>query len=399
MEDFQKTTVQPKPGVSILAVILFFIIFVPTAFSLDINKVSLYLLIPILFLYSVTKNPKLIINYKPIFYLLILYFWSLITIIMSVDMALSLRQIRQITGVFLLCYIIIRFCFVNPKYIYIFYLLYIIRFIYIFYYAQQHDLFVPTERFNIDELNANEFGYFGFFSIISAFTIWQSVKNNLLKLFLFLFFVLCLALSVIACFYAASRAGMIMSILTAAFLVFIHYFYPLSKKTFYGSILLIIIAMTVVPIMTYYYHGSILETRFQIESLEDESRYGLMLLALEAGFKNPIFGVGPGNFILYSGVYAGFSHCSYTELLANNGLVALGLFISILYYFYNKNRKLYSLGNNSRKNAMFFYGFIFFYCLYNFFYVFYLNLFMMGFLYLGLAHLETSISTEEKQEL
>jgi hypothetical protein len=223
MEDLQQTTTQTSKGLSLFVLILFFIIFVPSTFNKAVTSVSLYALIPALFLYSVTTNPKFILSYKPIIYLLLLYFWSLITMIGAADIALSLRQIRQITGVFFLCCIFIRFCFVNPKYIYVFYLLYIVRFIYIFYYAYTHDLFQPAERFNIDEINSNEFGYFGFFSIVSAFFLWQSVQHNLLKIFLVVIFVLCLALSVMSCFYAASRAGIAFSLFIAVFLIFIFF--------------------------------------------------------------------------------------------------------------------------------------------------------------------------------
>lgn len=395
MVDLQLNKTQANSRVNILVLVVFFIIFVPSAYSPGINKVSLYVLIPILFLYSVFIDSKLILSYKPIFYLLLIYFWSLLTMTMSVDMALSLREIRQITGVFLLCSIFIHFCFVNPKYIYVFYLLYIIRFFYIFYYAYSHDLFQPEERFNLEELNSNEFGYFGFFSIVSAFFLWRSVQHILLRIFLFFLFLLCMSLSVLSCFYAASRAGMALSLSTAAILMFVYYFYPLSKKSLYGIILLIIIVMTLVPVLTFYYQGSILESRFQIESLKNDSRIGLIFQALEVGYQNPVFGVGPGNFVKYSGVYETFSHCSYTELLANNGIVALGLFISILYFFYKKNRQLYLKGHDSRKIAMFFYGIFLLYCIYNLFYGFYLNLFMMGFFYVLLVHLEESLNHAE----
>lgn len=389
MEDLT-LKIQTKQRVSILAVILLFIIFVPSTFSMAFTQVSLYILIPLLFLFSVITNPRLILNYKPIIYLILLYFWSVITLTMSRDMSYSLREIRQITGVLLMCCVIIYFCFVNPKFIYVFYLLFIARFIYIFYHAYTNNLFNPYERFNIEQINANEFGYYGFFSIFSAFFLWQSARHKLLKTFLFVLFILCLVLSVLSCFYAASRAGMAFSLLTAAGLLLIYYFYPLSKRTVYGIIILIIAGMTLVPVLSYNYQGSILQRRFQIQDIESESRYSLIVKALEVGYQNPVLGVGPGNFRLYT-VNNAFSHCSYTELFANNGIIALGLFIAILYYYFKKNKKLFYDEHSDQKNAIYFYCFIAIYALYNLFYVFYLNLFMLGFFFLVLAHLEITI--------
>ena len=132
---FLHTKTQTNGNINLFAVILFFIIFIPTAFNPAINSISLYVLIPILFIYSVIKNPKLILNYKPLIYLLLLLGWSLITMTMSEDLELSLGEVKQITGVFFLCYIFVHFSFANAKYIIVFYFLYVIRFIYIFYYA------------------------------------------------------------------------------------------------------------------------------------------------------------------------------------------------------------------------------------------------------------------------
>lgn len=311
----------------------------------------------------------------------------------SVDMNLSIGEIKQLVGVFLLCYIFVHFCFTSTKYIYIFYVLYILKLLVIFYYSYNHGLMETVERFNLKELNANMFGYFGFFAIISAFFLWQSDKHILsIRILLFSLFFVTVSLSILSCFYAASRAGIVITSITSICLLILYYFYPFSKKSFSGILLFILISITLVPILLHNYEGSIMQERMQMNSLDDEPRIYLAMKAIDIGFNNPLFGVGPGNFILYSGF--GFSHSTYTELLANNGIVALFIFISIFYYFLKKNRQYYLMGKSYRKRALYFYLFIFLYSVYNLFYGFHIQLFMMGFFYLVLIHLEKSISRE-----
>lgn len=398
MEDSRPTTTQVNSGVNILAIIVFFIIFIPSSFHPVINSISLYILIPILFLYSVIKNPRLIVNYKPLTYLLLLFCWSLITMIKSKDLGISLREIRQLVGVFFLCCIFVRYCFVNPKYIYIFYILYILKFFTLFYYGYTHGLLVTDKRFSLEELNANMFGYFGFFSVVSAFFLWQSLQHNfLLKISSFVLFWLCLSLSVVTCFYAASRAGIAISVLMATSLIAIYFFYPFSKKAIIGIILLIAISVAIIPVLDFYYEGSILERRFQIESVQNESRYVLAKRAIVVGFQNPMFGVGPGNYRLYN-LDTKLSHSSYTELFANNGIIALIIFLSLLYYFYKRNRYLFSSVKNCIKDAMYFLSYLILFALYNVFYPFYLQLFLMGFFYIVMVHMEIFIISKEIPE-
>jgi O-Antigen ligase len=395
MLDLVPIKTQINSRVNILTLIIFFIIFVPSSFHPIFESISLYLLIPLLFLYSLIKYPKLILNYRPLFYLFLIFCWSLITIIKSENLDISLSEIRTLVGVFMLCYIFVYYCSVNTKYIYVFYLLYILKFFTALYFAYSHNLFASDEAFfNIKELNANEFGYFGFFSIVSAFFLWQRVNHNLIvKLTFLVIFGLCLSFSVVSCFLAASRAGIAISILTSTILIIIYFFYPLSKKALWGIILLIIIGMSIVSVLNSYYHGSILESRFNIESVQNESRYNLIMRAFEVGCQNPVFGVGPGNYELYSGTML-FSHSTYMELFANNGIFALLLFISILYYFFKKNIQLYSLGEYRHKNALYFFCFILIYSAYNFFYVFHTSLFMMGFFYIVYVHMDISFDQE-----
>jgi O-antigen ligase len=383
---------------NIFFIILFFLIIVPSSFHPIINSISLYVLIPSLFLYSVIIDFRLILYYKPIIFLLLIYCWSFLTIISSKDLNISLREIKQITGVLLLCCIFIRFCLINPKYIIIIYLFYILKFFTAFYYAYQNNLFLTGERLNSEEINANTFGYYGFNSIVSSFFLWQNFQNQIkvkfiIRFSLFVLFLSSVFCSVVACFYAASRAGIILTLLMASFLVLLRYLYPFSVKKIYTLILILILSIILFLTLKSYFETSLLKERFQIETMKDESRYLLFVKGIEVGCQNPIFGVGPGNFILYNNDLQ-FSHSTFTELFANNGIVSLFLFIALLKYFYNKNKLIYARGNIYRRIALYFFAFLILFIVYNLFYTFHLELFLMGFFYIVLATMENILVNE-----
>lgn len=395
MEDYELKNTTIHSPLNVFTLLVLFVIFLPSTFNTTINSISLYILIPGLFLYSIINSPKLLINYKPIIFFIVLLGWSVLTMIKSVDMTISLQEIKLLAGVLMLCYIFVDHCISNTRYIHILYFLYILKFFSLFYYGYTHGLETEDERFNLEELNANMFGYFGFLAVISSFFIWQNAKSgSAYKTLLLIFFLVCSITSIISNFYAASRAGVLMSIMVIFLLLIIHFFYPLSKKAVSGFIVLLIIIFAVVPIAITFYEGSILELRFRITNFQNEVRYYLLKRAIEVGADNPIFGVGPGNYRLYNTRSLG-SHSSFTELFANNGVIGLLIYLSLLYYFFIRIRNLYSLNKESRKTALYFLTFFMMFTLYNFFYPFYLQLFLTGFLFISMTHLEIIITARE----
>jgi len=398
-EDTHTTLAHSGNKVNIFIVLLLFVVFVPSSFIPVANSISLTYIVPLLFLYSFIKSPRLALQYRPLLLYAFLLAWSIITTVKARDVSRSREEIEDMIGVLVFSYIIIQFSFQNRNYLYVFYALYILKFLAIIYFARTLGLgYGETDtRFGAEELNANMFGYYGFFAIVSALFLWQQTKLRApFKQLLFILFLICIFVSIGACFYSASRAGIAISIITAALFISIYFFYPLSKRIIIGILLVTVTISVVLPFLSSYYQGSFLESRIQIVSIEDETRYGLIEKAFQVGLKNPIFGVGPGNFILHSGKMH-YSHTTYLELWANNGFLGVILYVLILLYFIRRSLLLGSYGSIHRKTALYFFGFIGVFAVYNLFYVFHINPYLMGFLFVVLVNLETSLDLSEEE--
>jgi len=371
-------------------VFIFFIIFVVSVISNPVNKIALYILIPCLFVYSFLQNPRLILNFKPLFYFFVYILWSIITTIKSVNFKSSLSEIWLLLSIFVFSYIIVEFSTRNIKYVYIFYWLYVLKFWTLMYKGYTLGFSLNSEeRFSDEMLNANLFGYLGFFAVVSSFFIWK-VKlypNKKSKNIHFWIFSICTLGSVTASFIAASRAGIILTVFAFSLFLVFNYLYPFSKKTIANVIVLSTIIFLLTPFVLNVYSGSTMETRFQIENIDEESRFKLIVEALNVGLENPFFGVGSGNFIFYEPTQH-YSHSTYFEVFANNGFLGLGLFLYLLYYYWKKNKILFKLvRNDNKRTAWYFLIFLVTFGIYNFFYVFHTSLFLMSFFFLVSIHL------------
>lgn len=399
MSETYRTEIGEHKRISILVTVFLFVLFVPSSFHPLINAISLYAVIPCFFLYFAILSPLKILIYKPLLYFGLLICWSFITIVKSEDLLTSSKEMRELIGVFLLCFIFVRFCFDNPRYTMILFSLYICKFFTIVYFGYKHGLLTSEERFDIEEIDANSFGYYGFFAIVSSFFIWKESMSRtkilpIIRVSFFILFIICVALSLFTCFVAASRAGIIMSIVITVMFFSIKYFYPISKRTVFFVIIFSVFAIVLFPVLSKVYEGSILNRRFEIESLRDETRYGLFVRAVEVGIQNPILGVGPGNFYLHTG-YRNFSHSTYSELFANNGILALSLFLMMLHYSFKRTFFLASIGSTQSKDAFYFFCFFLVYSFYNMFYGFHTKLFLLGFFFVVLLKLETEINNKD----
>lgn len=382
--------------IHILPTILFSLVFVISVIFTFINKISLYLIIPSLFIYSFIKDPRLAFKFKPLKLFLVYILWSLITTVASINLSRSINELVLITSIFTLSYILVYFSIYNRKYIYLFYILYIFRFFALLYKSYTlgfYSIEIESERFNASEINANMLGYFGYFAIISSFFLLNfSFKkfdfSNKRKIYLLLFIIVALC-ALIGVFYAASRGGMLIILTTFILLLTFRYIYPFSRKTIISIIVITIIIGFILPKGIKYYNGSYLEKRFSsVVELKEETRVQLLERALEIGKKEPFFGVGPGNFLLYTHT-GNNSHSTFFEILANNGFIGLLIFINIIIYYAEKNRKLYKLKNiRDRKSAYFFFIFLITFIIYNFFYVFHTSLFLMAYFFIVSIHLE-----------
>jgi O-antigen ligase len=140
---------------------------------------------------------------------------------------------------------------------------------------------------------------------------------------------------VYAVFLTASRGGAI-----ALGVVVLVCLYQLGVKSrrFY-LLLLIPVAMMVI----WLYGGNSLQQRFEQTSIDPEANYQstsasmsaqqrkeLLFKSLKVTAQHPLFGVGPGNFAIVSGVWLA-THNSYTQMSAEGGIPAFLLYVLILW--------------------------------------------------------------------
>ena len=369
----------------LLPIFLIFIILVPSSFSLSINSVSLYLIIPGLFIYRIITAGSLFFKFRFFAFFILLIYWMLIGGFAAKNSILFWSEMKKMLGVLMFSFLLISFSWRKPKFIFYLYILYIFKFIFIFFYAYQNRLFstdFTSERFNLPDLNGNTFGYYGFFALISsAFLIDFIRKRN--KLFITFCLILIFGLMMVAGVFTASRATILIGFVTFFLILIVQFLYPFSRRTLYH---LFLISIPTIIFSFYFkniFNNSLLKTRLD---KSHDARIDILKRAGEVGYNHPYFGVGAGNFILYNKYHA-FSHSTYAELWANNGLLGLLIFILIFVDYFLNVRRIYKRGNRNRI-VLYFFLFGIMYCIYNFFYVFYLEPYMLGFFFLVRIHLE-----------
>lgn len=138
-----------------------------------------------------------------------------------------------------------------------------------------------------------------------------------------------------AVFLTASRGGTIA--LVGAALVCL---WQLGVK---GRRFYLVLLVPVAMIVIWLYGGKALRERFEqtstgpvanslssVASASAAQRKELLLQSLKVTAQHPVFGVGPGNFVVVSGVWHA-THNSYTEMSAEGGVPALFLYVFILW--------------------------------------------------------------------
>jgi O-antigen ligase len=377
--------------IPLIFTIIFTIIFAVSQLSLALNSISLYVLVPCVLFYSIYQSPHLIWRYKPLLYFLFLIILSVISCVKSKHMDDSLNELRTLSGSFALCFIITQFCIKNRAYIYLFYKIYILLFFILIFRAYNEGLLYNiSERFSGDNLNANLFGYVGFNAVVSSFFLWQFVKSpnfttknkNNFNAFIFITTVI---LALVANIFAATRAGTGIILFVVILFIIIKSLVPFSIKTliyiplfFLSGVLLFVYGWGALD-------GSNLQERIFTESIEDDVRTKLLMEAYQVGVDNLILGVGPANFLYYS-YYEGFSHSTFFEIFANNGVFALALFLAMLLSFFKNLVAIKTSNANQKKIKLYFLVFISFFVMYQFFYVFHTSPFLISFYYLVLIH-------------
>ena len=345
-------------------------------------QISLWVLAPISFLLCFIKNRSLEDNqYLRIIF--ILFCWCSFTALFAIDLSMAFAELRRIWGVFIYCYIMAAVSKKEKTALWSFGA-YIVLLLNCIIYAQTHILetmVADNSRLNNEALNANFFGY-QLISVTFAVYLYGEKFKGRIGLFFRIFFFVLIPLSFYLAILTASRQILLLQVPYFAYLIYRRY---LRGK---GSVLyFMIIAFAV--IFAYfkwgedYYDNSYLKTRSETK-IKDDDRIRLLKSALKIGIENPFVGVGPGCFKISDPINnqgKGFSHNSFVELFANSGIIAVALYLYVLYLFL---RNSYRATKRKVKGAYMFliYGLIYF--IDNFLYVFYLDPTLLSF-FIGVA--------------
>lgn len=351
-----------------------------------LNVIALYMAIPLAFLLSFIKCERIAPNRYMVF-LLLLYAWDGLSSLWALYPATANVELKRILGAFLLTYIVA----VNGtersmlKYLYI---MFIILYIGAWIYSSQNGLIMAeiagnTERLNDAKLNANTMAYYTFYVTFACFCLSSVIDSAFWSRLCMCLFLAMIPLSFYVALVTASRQVLLIQIPLISFLLFERYYRQAGRKirmlfVAISVVVVLLVAQRIIDI----YDNSYLATRAQTDISED-SRSKLLWDAINVGLNHFPLGVGAGNYRNYS--YKGaFSHCSYTELFANNGVVGLALYVCLIYRFFKLQWERYRYTHDRQFMIFLFFGLMF--AFYQFFYVFYTDLWLIAFFVLIAAH-------------
>jgi len=172
------------------------------------------------------------------------------------------------------------------------------------------------------------------------------------KKILWAFGMVCMLYAVVATY---SRSGMVATIITS--LICLWEFGVKGKRTIFlmSTGLIGFLALAIMVSTPRYFIR--LESLFKgnIEGSDDrgslEARSELLKESLWLIAHHPLFGVGPGNFPVVTGEWR-VAHNTYTELGAEGGLPALGLFVALLFLSLRKIRNTQKLPGYARDGSI-----------------------------------------------
>lgn len=351
-----------------------------------LNTIALYVAIPFAFILSFLRVGKIAPN-KYVAILFVIYIWDCISSLWAEYPASVSRELHRILGAFLLTYIMaangksIKAC----KYLYLtFFVLYIGAWLY----SYNNSLIVmemtsDADRMNDEKLNANTMAYYTFYITTASFLLSDFMKSIKWKNFFKFLFLAMLPISFFVAIVTASRQVLIIQIPLMGFLIYERYLKEAGLRTrmIFLFSAIIIIAL-VIPKAIDIYDNSYLAVRSQID-VEEDSRWFLMWDAIQVGVSHFPLGVGAGNYINYS-FNKHFSHCSYAELFANNGIVGLYLYCYMLFYFFKIQWNRYRKTLDRKFVVFLVFGVI--YSIDQLFYVFYIDLWLISFFVLVATH-------------
>ena len=352
----------------------------------QLNKVALYVLIPLVFVLTfICVTPKIPNRYFT--GLSVLYGWVCFTAFFAYNAEVAQVELHQVLGCVLLCYILASWA-KYPKAIPWIYSIYIFLFSGAVYYAYNGILeggldLIGRVRVGDDILNANKLAYYTFYLTFVFFILGEIPLHGLLQKVFRVLYWSCFPIIIGIAIATGSIQVPILIIPFAVSLLCIRYWGTKESHKIWQRILLIVILagafIYIVPKIMELIEASTLGSRIAAGGSTEE-RLTLLKEAWALGLEYPLVGVGPGNFRLFSSP-ALFSHNTYVELFANTGFIGMLIYLILTTSFCIKCW---------RDKEWYFLLFGLFYIAYQFFYVFYADLWLMGFWIIVITHEDTA---------
>lgn len=350
----------------------------------SVNKIALYIVLPIVFVLTFLYNKSLLTN-RYMNLLSMLFIWILLSVLWATSIDYAMVQVNQILGSFLLCFVFSALGN-NNKLLPLLYLSFILLLLSDWYYAYNNmlDIEFGVDRLNDLKLNANTFAYHTFYATFSIFILGEYSIG--IKRIVRILFLLMMPLSFVTALYTGSRQLLIVQVPLILMLLFGRYFKYVSLQKRVIALFLVFIAIIAIsPKLLRVYNNSMLKERTEL-SLQEDSRVMLFKDALKVGNDHFPLGVGANNYIVYSYNHH-FSHNTYLELYANEGIIGLFIYLYLMLLFLKTQWRRY----RKTRDIMYYYfftaGLIF--AIDGFFYVFYSHLWLISFFILISTHSET----------
>lgn len=387
----------PKNKFFSIIIILLLYFSALASFNDSLNVIALYVALPIAFLISFMQELKIKVNvYLGI--LLLLYLWVLFTTLFSVNIDISIGQLKQILGCILLCYVLSTQV-KNPKLVIWLYLVYVVLYISTMEYAVNNIMSTMIElggreRVNDDKLNANTIAYFTFFLTFVVFILGEILKSYKLKRIFQLLFFATIPLSFWVAIITASRQVLILQVPLILVLLYLRYVkYGGVKSKFFIITVFVILFIYSAGYVINEYEGSFLAKRSEV-AITDDNRFLLVKESIEIGLNNLFVGVGPACVKFFTTEKA-FAHNTFLELFAGTGIVGMIIYIRLIWVYFSNQIRRYKY----TKDKMFMYFIIFgcFYLLDQIFFSFYNSLWLIGFFILVASHSEMYYNVKDQK--
>ena len=358
----------------------------------QLNRICLYVLLPLAFLLSFIQSPRLKFN-KYFFGLILLYTWISFTALFAYDTEVAIKELHKILGCIMITYIISNWA-QHSKAIPWLYGVYVLLFLGAIYYAVTSILMgdfsvIGVERVNDETLNTNTIAYYTFYLTFLTYMLGEIIVHPLWhRIFRIGFWVTFPVIFIIAIATASMQVGALILPFAGLLLLARYWGTKENHKNWQRAIFVVLIIAVIAYILPFIVQ-SVSETQLgdRIDSGgSSEERMTLLQESISIGLSHLLVGVGPGNFRLFSTPQL-FSHNTYTELFANTGLLGMLLFIWLQITFCWTQWRRWKAYRDPMYGLFLIFGLYF--ALYQFIYVFYADLWLMGFWILVTNHSST----------